>query len=144
MIKFVAEFQESIDPVLDYSSKAKKSLRKGKMVEGRLGDSIGLNEEVIKKACNLAMKAHLKAPEKLFLFDKNCTTSDAVFAFSGSWAVKDWYSRNPFGGTKINASMFPSLMSIGIGERAVVNEAFSCRFEELLQKSQFQKEVIFV
>lgn len=113
------------------------------MVEGRLGDSIGLTEEVIKKACNLAMKAHLKAPEKPFLFDANCTTSDAVFAFSGSWAVNDWYSRNPFGGAKINASMFPSLVSIGIDERAVVNEAFSCRFEKILQKSQFQKEVIF-
>lgn len=137
--KQVAEFQERINPVLD-SSKAKEPL-KGKMVEARLGDGIGLNEEVIKKACNLAMKAHLKAPEKPFIFDENCNTADAVFAFSGSWAVNDWYSRNPFGGTKISAAMFPSLLSIGIGERAVVNEAFSCRFEELLQKSQFQKEV---
>lgn len=107
-----------------------------------MGDSIGLNEELIKKACNLAMKVHLKAPEKhYYLFDRSRSSNDAVFAFSGSWSINDWYSKSPFGETKINSALFPSLVSIGVDDRAVVNEAFSSRFEELLRKSQFEKEV---
>lgn len=112
------------------------------MAGGGLGDSIGLKEELIKKACNLAMKAHLKSPEKPYVCEKSRSSTEAVFAFPGTWAVTDWYSRKPFGETKINIALFPSLRSIGMDELAVVNEAFSCRFEQLLSNSQLEREVI--
>ena len=108
-----------------------------------LGDSIGLKEELIKKACNLAMKAHLKSPEKAYIWEKTTRSStEAVCAFPGTWAVTDWYSRMPFGETKINIALFPSLKSIGMDELALVNEAFSSRFEQLLCNSQLEREVI--
>nr|XP_027121561.1 protein EDS1-like [Coffea arabica]XP_027123837.1 protein EDS1-like [Coffea arabica] len=107
-----------------------------------LGDTIGLKEELIKKACNLAMKAHLKSPEKAYIWEKTTRSStEAVCAFPGTWAVTDWYSRTPFGATKINIALFPSLKSIGMDELALVNEAFSSRFEQLLCNSQLEREV---
>ncbi|KAL3513270.1 hypothetical protein ACH5RR_025987 [Cinchona calisaya] len=111
------------------------------MVEGGLGEIIGLKEELIKKACNLAMKAHLKSPEKPYVCEKSRSSTEAVFAFPGTWAVTDWYSKKPFGETKINTALFPSVKRIGMDELAVVNEAFSCRFEQLISKSQLKREV---
>lgn len=113
------------------------------MVGGRLGESTGLSEEVIKKACNLAIRAHLKSTaEKPYLCEKSRGSTEAIFAFPGTWSVGEWISRETFGETKINSALFPSLKSIGMGELAAVNEAFSCRFEQLLRKSQLEKEVI--
>ncbi|CAI9112494.1 OLC1v1012951C1 [Oldenlandia corymbosa var. corymbosa] len=117
------------------------------MVGGRLGECVGLDEEVIKKACNLAMKAHHSliksaADQKPYLCERSRGSKEAIFAFPGTWSVGDWFSSGkPFGETKVNASLFPSLKSIGMDEPAAVNEAFSCRFEQLLGISQLEREV---
>ncbi|KAL2482563.1 Protein EDS1B [Forsythia ovata] len=111
------------------------------MVGEKVGDITGLSEELILKSCKLAIKAHEKFPGKLYIYEKNRGSTDVVFAFAGSWLVDHWYSRKPFGETKVDASKFPSLRSLGSDEIALVNEAFSTRFEQLLIKSSFASEV---
>ncbi|KAL2465281.1 Protein EDS1 [Abeliophyllum distichum] len=111
------------------------------MMGERVGDITGLREELILKSCKLAIKAHEKFPGKLYIYEKNRGSTEAVFAFAGSWLVDHWYSRKPFGETKVDASKFPSLRSIGRDEIALVNEAFSTRFEQLLIKSTLASEV---
>ncbi|KAJ0047996.1 hypothetical protein Pint_15357 [Pistacia integerrima] len=86
----------------------------------------GLREELINKACSLAMKAY-KYPEKLYLHDKSSKT-DVIFSFAGTWSVNEWFSKNPFGKKEINRDQFPSLRSISNDEVATVNEAFLNRF----------------
>ncbi|XP_058180503.1 protein EDS1L-like [Rhododendron vialii] len=110
------------------------------MVGGRLGETIGMREELIKKACSLSLKAH-RASGKPYLYEKSRSSSEAVFGFPGSWSVEDWFSSRPFGDTKASLNLFPSLRSIGNDEVAVVNEAFFRRFEVILRKTSFEKEV---
>ncbi|KAL2244371.1 protein EDS1B [Sesamum indicum] len=111
------------------------------MMGGRVGDSLGVREEIIQKACKLSMKAHEKSPGKPYVHEKNRGPTEAFFAFPGSWAVEDWYSRRPFGEIKVDVSKFPSMKSVGNDETALVNEAFSRRFEELLSRSSLATEV---
>ncbi|XP_022868547.1 protein EDS1B-like, partial [Olea europaea var. sylvestris] len=111
------------------------------MVGERVGEITGLREELILRSCKLAIKAHDKYPGKPYIYDKNRGSTDAVFAFPGSWLVDHWYSRKPFGETKVDLSKFPSLISLGNDEIALVNEAFSTRFEQLLSKSSLATEV---
>lgn len=113
------------------------------MVGERVGEITGLREELILRSCKLAIKAHDKYPGKPYIYDKNRGSTDAVFAFPGSWLVDHWYSRKPFGETKVDLSKFPSLISLGNDEIALVNEAFSTRFEQLLSKSSLATEVSF-
>lgn len=113
----------------------------------RLGDNLGLREEVIQKACRLSMKAHEKAAPapaasgKPYLIDKSRGTPEAVFAFPGSWRAEDWYRRRPFGEIKVDLSKFASVRSIGNEEIGLVNEAFVRRFDEILGRSSLVTEV---
>ncbi|KAI3454588.1 hypothetical protein Pfo_011251 [Paulownia fortunei] len=111
------------------------------MMAGRLGENIGLREEIIQKACKLSMKAHDKYPGKPYIHEKTRGSTDTFFAFPGSWSVDDWYSRKPFGDIKVDLSKFPSMKSVGNEEIALVNEAFSRRFEGLLSRSSLAVEV---
>ncbi|KAH9775957.1 protein eds1-related [Citrus sinensis] len=112
------------------------------MASERLGEVISMKEEVIKKACSIAMKAH-KLPEKqLYLVEKNRGSSDVIFSFPGSWTISDWFSRSPFGEKMIDPHppQFASLRSIGNDQVATVNEAFLTRFQAILP--QLQNEVV--
>ncbi|CAA0820822.1 Protein EDS1B [Striga hermonthica] len=111
------------------------------MGNNRLGDIIGLKEEIIQRACKLSMKAHDKSPFKPFVVEKARGSTETFFAFPGSWAAGDWYGKNSFGDGKVDVSKFPSLKSVGYDEIALVNEAFSRRFEELLERTSLATEV---
>lgn len=110
----------------------------------RLGEKIGISEELIKKSCRLSLQAQ-EYPNELFLVDKH--SSEAVFiVFTGSWSVIDWFSGDKafgFGETKINRELFPSMRSIGNDEDATVNQAFLKRFELVLKNPKFQEEVCY-
>lgn len=110
------------------------------MVGGRLGESIGMREELIKKACSLSLKAH-KASGKPYLYEKSRGSSEAVFSFPGSWSLENWFNSRPFGDTK---ALFPSLRCIGSAEVATVNEAFFRRFEVILKTTSFEIEVLYI
>ncbi|CAK9138677.1 unnamed protein product [Ilex paraguariensis] len=110
------------------------------MEGGRLEDNIGVREELIKKACNLAMKAH-KSAGKPYLFEKSRSPTEAIFGFAGSWSVGDWFSQKPFGEVQIDREIFPSVRSIGTDEVGLVNKAFYDRFEEIRTKSSLENEV---
>ncbi|KAK6123445.1 hypothetical protein DH2020_042810 [Rehmannia glutinosa] len=111
------------------------------MMGGRLGENIGLKEEIIQKACKLSMKAHEKSPGKPYIHEKTRGSTETFFAFPGSWSVDDWYSRSPFGEIKVDVSKFPSMKSVGNEEICLVNEGFSRRFQELLSRSSLATEV---
>ncbi|KAK6123010.1 hypothetical protein DH2020_043257 [Rehmannia glutinosa] len=111
------------------------------MMGGRLGENIGLKEEIIQKACKLSMKAHEKSPGKPYIHEKTRGSTETFFAFPGSWSVDDWYSRSPFGEIKVDVSKFPSMKSVGNEEIGLVNEGFSRRFQELLSRSSLATEV---
>ncbi|NP_001242277.1 Protein EDS1L-like [Glycine max] len=113
------------------------------MAGGLLGDNLGLKEDVIKRVCGLASKAHNhKSTDKLYFYDKVRTSSGTyhVFSFSGSWDPAEWFFSKPFGGSKIDPTQFPSLRSIGNDEPALVNEGFAKRFDRVL-KTSFKAEV---
>nr|KYP47007.1 hypothetical protein KK1_031376 [Cajanus cajan] len=104
---------------------------------------LGLGGKLIKMTCALAFKAH-KSPKKFYLLKKiGSSPSDVnlIFSFPGSWDASDWFVRKPFGVTKINLALFPSLRSIGNDEAALVNEAFLLRFESILSNSSLKSEV---
>ncbi|KAJ1387124.1 hypothetical protein SESBI_40202 [Sesbania bispinosa] len=113
---------------------------------GLLGDNIGLKENLIKKACALAFKAH-KSPKQHYLCEKFWTSSEAylVFSFPGSWIDTDWFVPNhkPFGERKIYPDLYPSLRSIGNDEAALVNEAFLERFCSILKNSSIRSKQTF-
>ncbi|KAF7806129.1 protein EDS1L-like [Senna tora] len=114
-------------------------------VSGSPEESIVLKEEQMKKAFSLSSKAH-KSPDKLYLVEKirsnnRSSSSEVIISFSGFGSVKDWFSETPFGETKINLNLFPSLKSVGNNEVALVNKAFLNRFEAVLGKSSFVAEV---
>lgn len=109
------------------------------MVGGRLVDSIGMKEELIKKACSCSLKAH--GGKKLFRCKEIGGSSEVVFSFPGSWSKEDWFCNRAFGYTKADLSLFPSLRSLGNDEVAMVNGAFFRRFEEVLKENSFKKEV---
>lgn len=112
------------------------------MASERLGEKIGISEELIKKSCRLSLQAQ-DYPNELFHVDKH--SSEAAFiVFTGSWSVIDWFSGDKafgFGETKINRELFPSMRSIGNDEDATVNQAFLKRFELVLKNPKFQEEV---
>ncbi|KAF7134982.1 hypothetical protein RHSIM_Rhsim08G0167000 [Rhododendron simsii] len=110
------------------------------MMGGRLGETIGMREDLIKKACSLSLKAH-RASGKPYLYEKSRSSSEAVFSFPGSWSVENWFSSRPFGDTKADLNLFPFLRSIGNDEVASVNEAFFQRFEVILRTTSFETEV---
>ncbi|MED6174888.1 defense response, partial [Stylosanthes scabra] len=113
------------------------------MAEGSLSDIIGVRDEVVKKACALALKAD-KSPEKSYVLEKIKVSSESVniFGFPASWHVADFYASNgkPFGETKIN-EQFPALRSVGNDEAALVNEASLTRFELVMSNSTLKTEV---
>lgn len=102
------------------------------MEAGRLVESIGMTDELIKRACSIAMKAH-KSAGKHYLRDKIRGSPEVVFGFAGSWSVNDLFKDNSFGETNISRELFPSMRSIGNDETAKVNKAFAERFEDILQ-----------
>ncbi|KAE9587384.1 hypothetical protein Lal_00004843 [Lupinus albus] len=105
-------------------------------------DNLGLKEELIKKACSLAFKAH-KSPEKSYLSEKIKISSEPILfiSFPGLWDHTKWFSKKPFGVTKIDLNLFPSLRSVGNDEAALVNEAFLLRFQNILDNSSLKFEV---
>ncbi|KAK2965149.1 hypothetical protein RJ640_005312 [Escallonia rubra] len=113
------------------------------MVGGRsMGDGTDLKEDVIKRACHLAMKAHKSSTGKQYACKSSSSSSEAIFAFAGSWSCNEWFtSGKPFGETKMDLARFPCLKSIGTDETGLVNQAFLGRFEEILKKNSFQIEV---
>lgn len=110
---------------------------------GKLAESIGMSGEQIEKTFSVAWKAH-KTPDKPYLLEKitKNNRSEVIISFPGSGTINDWYTGNPFGETKINLNLFPSLKSLGISEAALVNEAFLLRFEAILAKSSLEDEVL--
>ncbi|KAI4343796.1 hypothetical protein L6164_011104 [Bauhinia variegata] len=111
------------------------------MAGGRFGEMVGIREEVIKRACILAFKAH-KSSDKTYLVEKSrSSSSQVIISFPGSWCVNDWFSGKPFGETKIDLEMFPSLRSVSNDEAALVNQAFLRRFQSILTSPSFQSEV---
>lgn len=113
------------------------------MAAESLGDSIGIREELIKKASVLAFKAH-KSPDKHYLLEKIRTAthpSEVIISFPPSWAISDWFADKNFGETQINLTLFPSLRSIGNDEPGLVNKAFLRRFEALLSNSSLKSDV---
>ncbi|XP_050224726.1 protein EDS1-like [Mercurialis annua] len=108
------------------------------MASVRLGENVGIREEIIKKACSMAMKAHKYAGKQLFVSEKIKSSSEVVFSFPGSWSVSDWFSR---GEVKVDLQVLPSLKQVGLNHAATVNEAFMMRFKALLAHPQFRKEV---
>ncbi|CAK9172335.1 unnamed protein product [Ilex paraguariensis] len=106
----------------------------------RFENNVGMSEELIQKACCLAMKAH-KSTGKPYLSEKSHSPSVTIFGFAGSWSMDDWFSRKPFRDMKVNREFSPSLRSIGNDEIATVNEAFYNRFEEIKAKSSLEVEV---
>ncbi|KAA8540880.1 hypothetical protein F0562_024982 [Nyssa sinensis] len=117
------------------------------MAGGRLGENIGMREELIKKASSLAMKAH-RSPGKPFLSEKSRGSPEIIIAFPGSWSVGDWFSGRSFGETKVD-NLFPSVRSIGNDEVGLANEAFIRRFKEILRslenevKKAERRQIIF-
>ncbi|XP_058755728.1 protein EDS1L-like [Vicia villosa] len=114
------------------------------MVGGLVGDNIGLNEEVIKKACSLSFKAH-KSSKEPYISETFKTSSESatylVISFPGSWVEADWFVTKPFGETKIDLAHFPLLKSVGNDETALVNQAFLNRFDRLFKFSSIISEV---
>ena len=113
------------------------------MAGGRLEENLGISEELIKKSCTLAFEAH-KHQDKPYRLEKIRSSSSSkviIISFPGSWHVKDWFADKPFGETKINLNLFPSLRSIGNDEAALVNEAFLRRFESIKENPSFSAEV---
>ncbi|KAK1373585.1 Zinc finger CCCH domain-containing protein 5-like [Heracleum sosnowskyi] len=96
--------------------------------------SLGISEEVIKKACELSMKAHECCDEsKQYIYDE-CqldSMATALFSFAGAWSVGDLFAGacSSYGETEIDLGLFPSLKSIGSQESALVNAAFLSRFK---------------
>lgn len=116
------------------------------MAGGTLGDNIGLREEVINKACALAFEAHNKSPRERYLSEKVRTSSPEaasylIVSFPGSWVDTDWFATKPFGETKVDLALFPSLTSVGNDEAALVNEAFLKTFDRVLKTSSITSEV---
>lgn len=107
----------------------------------KIGEGIEVREELIKKACNLAMEAHNLSPEKPYIYKKINGSTDVVIAFAGTLSFDGWYSNTSFGETEINTTLFPSLRSVGTEEVAKVNEAFARRFQDILDKSSLKNEV---
>ncbi|KAI3673467.1 hypothetical protein L6452_39586 [Arctium lappa] len=106
-----------------------------------------LNDELIKAAHFQSMEAHKHNQQH---YKKHCISSSSsssievlIFAFKGSWEVKDWYhdDDDDFGETDVDHHLFPSLQRIGEGRLAKVNKAFLQRFRDLLKNSRFQIEV---
>lgn len=105
----------------------------------RLADGVEITDEVFRKARSVAMKAH---KEKVYTSEKLRNSSGIIFSFPGSWEVKEWFSKGPFGNTKRDHPvLFPSLKYLGLDEIATVNEAFLGRFKEVLNEPRFKEEV---
>ncbi|KAJ4851387.1 hypothetical protein Tsubulata_006707 [Turnera subulata] len=105
-----------------------------------------IKEELIKKTCSLAMKdqkePYLCNKSSLYpqpIFGDN--NKSRVFCFSSSCSVDDWWSNRPFGETKVDSELFPSLKCIGLEEIATVNQAFQERFKAILSNPNFKNEV---
>lgn len=115
------------------------------MTEEKLGRSVvGVRQDVVKEACAVAGRAHRSAG-KPYVVAKHRGggggSPEVIFGFAGAWSVDHWYARRPFGESKIDPQLFPSLRSMVREEVAVVNDAFQRRFQELLAVSPLQSEV---
>ncbi|XP_076882494.1 protein EDS1L-like [Bidens hawaiensis] len=98
-------------------------------------EKLGVKEAEIIKACALAVKSH-KSNDG---FIKESGTEDTVFALGGSWAVEDFYSKEPFG-VNTCSLMFPSLNSVGNNELANITQGFFLRFQAILKTLQTEVE----
>ena len=114
------------------------------MASLKVGENKEINTNLIQKACSLAVKAHSKSSQKSYILEKTGGSSYVIFSFPGYWSENDWYDGEPFGETKINLDLFPSLRSIGIDEHAKVNKAFLQRFVDKISRNRdFRNEVHF-
>ncbi|XP_050256474.1 protein EDS1-like [Quercus robur] len=112
------------------------------MASLKVGENKEINTDLIQKACSLAVKAHSKSSQKSYILEKTGGSSYVIFSFPGYWSENDWYDGEPFGETKINLDLFPSLRSIGIDEHAKVNKAFLQRFVDKISRNRdFRNEV---
>ncbi|KAK9925865.1 hypothetical protein M0R45_023127 [Rubus argutus] len=110
------------------------------MASERLGEKIGISEELVKTSCRLSLQAQ-DYPNELFHVAKH-SSETVLIVFTGSWLVIDWFSGDKaFGETEINRELFPSMRSIGNDEVATVNQAFLKRFELVWKNPKFQEEV---
>ncbi|KAJ9568143.1 LOW QUALITY PROTEIN: hypothetical protein OSB04_004109 [Centaurea solstitialis] len=100
-----------------------------------------LNDELIVALHFQSMEAHKR--KYAFYVTSAPSTDVLIFAFKGSWEVRDWYDDDDdhFGETDVGHHRFPSLLRIGEGRLAKVNKAFLQRFDDLLTKSGFKTEV---
>ncbi|KAI7755956.1 hypothetical protein M8C21_025006 [Ambrosia artemisiifolia] len=107
-------------------------------------EKLGVTEAQIIKACYLAIKAHKSSSSNNnnigYIKESSSEDGASVFAFGGSWGDEDFYSHEPFGEIIIDASLFPSLKSVGNKEPAKINQGFFRRFQAVLQSLQGEVE----
>ncbi|MFS7939820.1 putative carboxylesterase [Helianthus anomalus] len=105
-----------------------------------------LNDELIKAACNLSMKAHNHNQDYLTNTKKHNASSSSstqilIIAFKGSLDVDDFYHDDHFGETTVDCSLFPSLRRVGEAQLAKVNGSILKIFQDILNNSGFISEV---
>ncbi|XP_056170875.1 protein EDS1L-like [Syzygium oleosum] len=108
---------------------------------------LGIKEELIEKALSVSIHAHQSPDQCLVERETPDCPSQVVVAFRGSWSPNDWFAGDgkakPFGETKVDTKMFPSLKGIGNKVVATVNAAFMARFLRILdhESGKFREEV---
>lgn len=110
------------------------------MAGASVGEMLKIDEDLIMKACSVAMKAH-RFQNEPFLVENSSgfSSSVAIFSFPGSWSEKDWFSNDSFGAKPAKGSVFSEyLRSLGNDEAAVLNEAFLHRFESIRTQLQIK------
>ncbi|KAJ0571305.1 putative carboxylesterase [Helianthus annuus] len=105
-----------------------------------------LDDELIKAACNLSMKAHNHNQDYLTNTKKHNASSSSstqvlIIALKGSFEVDDFYHDDHFGETNVDCSLFPSLRRIGEAQLAKVNGPILKIFQDILNNSGFISEV---
>lgn len=108
---------------------------------------VTLSNDLIKEAHILSMEAHKQQQHYITNNKKHVVASSSssvnvsIFAFPGSWELKDWYDDDCFGETIVDQTLHPSLRRIGEDKLAKVNKGFLQRFKDLMNNSGFKSEV---
>ncbi|KAK7317216.1 hypothetical protein RJT34_01256 [Clitoria ternatea] len=111
------------------------------MTGGLLGDKLGLKEEVIKKARDVAFEAHVSNNNKYHVSQWTLTEAYLFISFPGSWDATEWFDNKIFGESKIDLDLLPPLRSVGNDEPALVNQGFLQIFHDIFKNSQIKSEV---
>ncbi|XP_077237905.1 protein EDS1L-like [Tasmannia lanceolata] len=107
-----------------------------------LRERVGIEEDIIKKSCSLAMRAatvaHQSPPP--FLQDTTYHSAHAIFAFPSSWSFTDWFTSSA--DSTIDLPLFPSLRVVGSSsETAFINPEFLRCFYTIMRNSALEQQV---